>query len=540
MADADDDISDPELQPHATPGGATAGPQGPFPNPFSPVVGSPTAGGVDMSQMVAMMQQMMMTSEAAAQAAAAAVQAVRGGTSGNAGASSVSGFSDANKVLSRPANFGSTDHGFDLSQWQDWAHSFRTWLIFADGRYEEELAHVEAHLSTRVVIIRFSTHWHWLCRGRDCLVVADSHTGSRNAWALPRKGGTESMRYATAELCRYLNVLGHNEVTLKSDNEPTCLALKAAVKAYRTKLGLKTHREAPEPGDHQSNPAEQAIEFLRQLTCTILAEYEKEAKTAIGSLDPIHGWAWRHAGWMAHRFVKSHGITSFELVTGRPYNGKIISFGETCFGRIRSKVKGHPRWVRMLWLGKLTVSDARSRRLYAILATVLHHKPKSILKQVQERSGFEVWRQLNNVFAPRSKVRAMALLNAVMAYPVFEKSKTLREQVDGLERVCGEYEHVSGRAIDPNVMLGSLMRCLPQAIRQHVQLSMTEESTYESVRSYILAYEITTTSWSVTKVHQSLGIVDPPVNPDVVPMEVDAVQKGKRKGGRGNSKGKGA
>ncbi|CAE7021610.1 GIP [Symbiodinium natans] len=191
-----------------------------------------------------------------------------------------------------------------------------------------------------------------------CLVVADSHTGSRNAWALPRKGGTESMRYATAELCRYLNVLGHNEVTLKSDNEPTCLALKAAVKAYRTKLGLKTHIEAPEPGDHQSNPAEQAIEFLRQLTCTILAEYEKETKTAVGSLDPIHGWAWRHAGWMAHRFVKSHGITSFELVTGRPYNGKIISFGETCFGRIRSKVKGHPRWVRMLWLGKLTVSDA--------------------------------------------------------------------------------------------------------------------------------------------------------------------------------------
>ena len=66
LADADDDISDPELQPHATPGGATAGPQGPFPNPFSPVVGSPTAGAVDMSQMVAMMQQMMMTSEAAA------------------------------------------------------------------------------------------------------------------------------------------------------------------------------------------------------------------------------------------------------------------------------------------------------------------------------------------------------------------------------------------------------------------------------------------------------------------------------------------
>ena len=128
----------------------------------------------------------------------------------------------------------------------------------------------------------------------------------------------------------------------------------------------------------------------------------------------------------------------------------------------------------------------RSRRLYAILSSLLQHKPKALLRQVPNRCGFEVWRQMVNIYAPKSKMRSMALLNAIMSYPAFEKSKTLREQLDGMERVAAEYERVSGRAIDPHVMLGTLLRCLPQAIKQHVQLSMDESSTYESVRQYVL------------------------------------------------------
>ena len=55
---------------------------------------------------------------------------------------------------------------------------------------------------------------------------------------------------------------------------PTCLVLQKLVKAYRAKLGLKTHLEQPESGDHQSNAAEHAVENLRQLTNTLLSVYE--------------------------------------------------------------------------------------------------------------------------------------------------------------------------------------------------------------------------------------------------------------------------
>ena len=146
---------------------------------------------------------------------------------------------------------------------------------------------------------------------------------------MPSKGGHEALKYATAEICRFLNVLGHTEVTLKSDGEPTCMALKASIKAYRAKLGLRTHLEQPQAGDHQSVPAEQAIEGLRQLAGTLLGEYEKMAGVSVSSLHPLHGWAWRHAGWLQQRYVKHAGLTSFELTTGRPYQGRVVSFGES-------------------------------------------------------------------------------------------------------------------------------------------------------------------------------------------------------------------
>ena len=64
----------------------------------------------------------------------------------------------------------------------------------------------------------------------------------------------------------------------------------------------------------------------------------------------------------------------------------------------------------------------RSWRLCAILGSLVLHKPKVIVRQVAERSGFEAWRQLVNVYAPKSKVRSLALLKALMGLPAFVKS----------------------------------------------------------------------------------------------------------------------
>ena len=185
----------------------------------------------------------------------------------------------------------------------------------------------------------------------------------------------------------------------------------------------------------------------------------------------------------------------------------------------------------------------RGTKLYAVLSSMLRHKPRTILKQVEGRNGYEVWRQLHNVYAPKTRARSLAILNALTGAPVFTKDKTLQEQLFALERISNEYTRVSGRSVGDDVLLGTLLRCLPAHIRSHIQLVMTEGSTYNQVRQYILAYETTTTTWSLQKVHQALGVVAAPqVHNDSgpVPMEIDMVQtkgKGKSKG-KGKEKGK--
>ncbi|CAE7266432.1 unnamed protein product [Symbiodinium necroappetens] len=125
------------------------------------------------------------------------------------------------------------------------------------------------------------------------------------------------------------------------------------------------------------------------------------------------------------------------------------------------------------------------------------------------------------------KFRGLALLKALMALPTFSRDRSVREQIHGLERVADEYQRATGRQPGEDVMLGTLVRCLPNAIKQHVQLQMADTSTYQSVRDYVLGYELTTTSWTPAKMHQAFGVVPMPSTADQgpVPMEVDALQK---------------
>ncbi|CAE7211814.1 hypothetical protein AK812_SmicGene29103 [Symbiodinium microadriaticum] len=112
------------------------------------------------------------------------------------------------------------------------------------------------------------------------------------------------------------------------------------------------------------------------------------------------------------------------------------------------------------------------------------------------------------------KFRGLPLLKALMALPTFSRDRSVREQIHGLERVADEYQMVTGRQPGEDVMLGTLVRCLPNAIKQHVQLQMADTSTYQSVRDYVLGYELTTTSWTPAKMHQAFGVVPMPSTAD--------------------------
>lgn len=182
-------------------------------------------------------------------------------------------------------------------------------------------------------------------------------------------------------------------------------------------------------------------------------------------------------------------------------------------------------------------SKTKAVQLYAILTGLLKGKPLRLLRQQDDRNGLEVYRQLCQLYTPQSKTRALSVLQAFMQFPVFTKDKTLSEQILSLERLRSEYTRCSGQDLSDDLCLSVLVRCLPSQLKQHVQLQMQDTHTFNDIKNYALSYELTTSSWTTSKVHTELGAIPAPLPAGgPAPMEIDALTaKGK---GKGKFKGK--
>ena len=187
----------------------------------------------------------------------------------------------------------------------------------------------------------------------------------------------------------------------------------------------------------------------------------------------------------------------------------------------------------------------RCKQLFNILTGILRGKPLRLLRQTSERNGFEVWRKLVQLFSPKTKSRSISLLAALMNIPAFSlKDKTLMDQILGLERLRTEYMRSSGTDVADDLMLSILVKSLPKALQTHIQLQMTEHSTYAQVRELVLSYESVTTTWSAGRIHSELGILpssstaSSPAYNGPAPMEIDRFEKGKKGKGKGKHKSK--
>lgn len=192
-------------------------------------------------------------------------------------------------------------------------------------------------------------------------------------------------------------------------------------------------------------------------------------------------------------------------------------------------------------------TKARSCKLYAILAGILKNRPLRLLRQIPDSNGLETWRQLHNLYTPRTKARSMAILSAIMGFPAFKSDRTLLEQVQTLERLGDEYQKTPGNNISDDILLTTLIRSLPRAVQQHIQLGMTNATTYQEVKDRVVACERVSSTWTRDKIlvecgATQLGAVTSYASPGDTgssPMEVNLVQKGKGKKGKGADKGKG-
>ena len=155
------------------------------------------------------------------------------------------------------------------------------------------------------------------------------------------KGG-KSLQYLVIEFVRFIMHTGHRELALRSDLEPSNLAILDAVRKTCRGLCITVHHEPVPVGSYESNGAAEAtLQHIRLRAGMWVQQIENQCasgKTIFPCNHPLFAWALLHSCWIYNRFVVTAGSTAFERSTDRMYTGKLAMFGECILGFSRERL----------------------------------------------------------------------------------------------------------------------------------------------------------------------------------------------------------
>ena len=137
---------------------------------------------------------------------------------------------------------------------------------------------------------------------------------------------------ATKEIIAFCSTLGYNDVMFRCDNEPSLLQLQRLAIQARQKMGLRTQACTPSAYEHGNALAENAVQRIRSLACSITHSLQMKLSVTVGSSHALWSWCMRHAAWILNRYNPHQGLTAYEVVYGKPYGGQICEYGEPVLG----------------------------------------------------------------------------------------------------------------------------------------------------------------------------------------------------------------
>ena len=218
-----------------------------------------------------------------------------------------------------------------------------------------------------------------------------------------------------------------------------------------------------------------------------------------------------------------------------------MSYGDERFSELLGKVE------RMSHVPVYSAYDSEqksmSNKFFAILSSYLRGRASALVRAVAngDKDGFRLWYDLCREYLPTSKQRTLCLAQTLAQYPQFSGKSSMLEQILNFEQLVSQYESSSGSTYPGDLKAVTILRCSPQRIREYLQLSLKEDSTYADIREAVLAYERVTKGFSAEQIVKQ---VQAPGDPDTsAPMEIDRIYKGgkeqKGKGTKGDSKGRG-
>ena len=151
--------------------------------------------------------------------------------------------------------------------------------------------------------------------------------------------------------------------------------------------------------------------------------------------------------------------------------------------------------------------QAMSTKLYSLLSSWLTGTTKQHARDPSisaSRNGVVLWKSLLRIYQPSTRSRSLTLMQAIHSYLNFVPGVSSVAQISKLEELVRDYARCSGQIYPREILLSTLLRCIPSLLKEHIHLQLTDRTTYAQVKESVLVYERTTRSWMPTQVYQPL------------------------------------
>ena len=173
-----------------------------------------------------------------------------------------------------------------------------------------------------------------------------------------------------------------------------------------------------------------------------------------------------------------------------------MGYGDDRFNELLGKVERMDR--APVFSSYDSEQKSMANKFFAILSSYLRGRTNALVRSVanSDKDGFKLWYDLCREYLPNSKQRTLSLAQTLAQYPQFSNKIGMLEQILNFEQLVGQYESSSGNTYPGDLKAATILRCSPQRIREYLQLSLKEDSSYADIREAVLAHERVTKGFS--------------------------------------------
>ena len=174
-----------------------------------------------------------------------------------------------------------------------------------------------------------------------------------------------------------------------------------------------------------------------------------------------------------------------------------LSFGDARFTDLLMKTEQGSEPDHTVYTPEQT---ALGNKFCAVLSSYLRGRCTQLVRANQQhKDGSKLWFQMRREFLPATRQRSLAIAQTLGQRPNFNNKISMLENTLQYEQLVNQYEQTSKETYPSDLKTAALIRCAPQKLREHLQLSLSARSTYADVREALVAYERTSKSQISTR-----------------------------------------